>query len=119
MGTCDKDGCVISSKWYHITTLFYTIFLFLPICLFCNVVIKTEEKEDQSLLFYLFYHHFYFSSSFCYYTGCFKIRDFRIQCVVGKDLVELKKFLEKKIALSEEDIKTLILFNTLQPSYLQ
>jgi hypothetical protein len=39
---------------------------------------------------------------------CPKIREFRIQSVVGKDLVEL----EKKIRSSEEDISTLILFNT-------
>jgi hypothetical protein len=31
--------------------------------------------------------------------------------VVGKDPVELEKFLEKKIALPEEDISTLILPN--------
>jgi hypothetical protein len=37
--------------------------------------------------------------------------------VVGKDPVELEKYLEKKIALPEEDISTLILFNTQQPSY--
>jgi hypothetical protein len=42
------------------------------------------------------------------YIECLKIRDeFRIQSVVGKDLVELEKF-----ALPEEDISTLILFNT-------
>jgi hypothetical protein len=32
--------------------------------------------------------------------------------VVGKDSVELEKYLEKKFALPEEDISTLILFNT-------
>jgi hypothetical protein len=32
--------------------------------------------------------------------------------VVGKDPVELEKFFEKKIALPEEDIRTLILLNT-------
>jgi hypothetical protein len=43
---------------------------------------------------------------------CLIIREFRIQSVVGKDPVKLKKYLEKKIALPEEDISTLILFNT-------
>jgi hypothetical protein len=38
---------------------------------------------------------------------CLKIREFRIQSVVGKDSVELEKF-----ALPEEDISTLILLNT-------
>jgi hypothetical protein len=33
----------------------------------------------------------------CYYTGCLKIREFRIQSVVEKDPVELEKYLEKKI----------------------
>jgi hypothetical protein len=46
------------------------------------------------------------------YTGCFKTGEFRIQSVVGKDPVELEKYLGKKIALPEEDINTLILFNT-------
>jgi hypothetical protein len=46
------------------------------------------------------------------YTGCLKIREFRIQSVVGKDPVKLEKYLEKKFALPEEDISTLILFNT-------
>jgi hypothetical protein len=32
--------------------------------------------------------------------------------VLGKDPEELEKYLEKKIALPEEDISTLILFNT-------
>jgi hypothetical protein len=32
--------------------------------------------------------------------------------MVRKDPVELEKYLEKKIALLEEDISTLILFNT-------
>jgi hypothetical protein len=36
--------------------------------------------------------------------------------VVGKDPVELEKYIEKKFALPEEDISTLILFNTLQLS---
>jgi hypothetical protein len=36
------------------------------------------------------------------YTGCLKICEFRIQSVVGKDPVELEKYLEKKIALPEE-----------------
>jgi hypothetical protein len=36
------------------------------------------------------------------YTGCLKIREFRIQSVVGKDPVELEKYLEKKIAFPEE-----------------
>jgi hypothetical protein len=31
------------------------------------------------------------------YTGCLKIREFRIQSVVGKDPVKLEKYLEKKI----------------------
>jgi hypothetical protein len=39
-------------------------------------------------------------------TGCLKIREFRIQSLVGKDPVELEKYLEKKIALPEEDIST-------------
>jgi hypothetical protein len=39
--------------------------------------------------------------------------------VVGKDPVELEKYIEKKFALLEEDISTLILFNTLQLSYPQ
>jgi hypothetical protein len=47
-----------------------------------------------------------------YYTGCLKIREFRIQSVVGKDPVEREKYLEKKFALPEEDVSTLILFNT-------
>jgi hypothetical protein len=29
-------------------------------------------------------------------TGCFKIGEFRIQSVVGKDPVKLEKYLEKK-----------------------
>jgi hypothetical protein len=37
---------------------------------------------------------------------CLKIRKFRIQSVVGKDAMELEKYLEKKIALPEEDIST-------------
>jgi hypothetical protein len=39
--------------------------------------------------------------------------------VVGKNPVEFEKYLEKKIAVPEEDISTLILFNTQQPSYPQ
>jgi hypothetical protein len=35
-----------------------------------------------------------------------------MQSVVGKDPVELEKYLEKKIAFPEEDISTLILFKT-------
>jgi hypothetical protein len=35
-----------------------------------------------------------------------------MQSVVGKDPVDLEKYLEKKIALPEEDMSTLILFNT-------
>jgi hypothetical protein len=31
---------------------------------------------------------------------------------VGRDPVKLEKYFEKKIALPEEDISTLILFNT-------
>jgi hypothetical protein len=46
------------------------------------------------------------------YTGCLKIREFRIQSVVGKDPVELEKNLDKNFALPGEDISTLILFNT-------
>jgi hypothetical protein len=46
------------------------------------------------------------------YTGCLKNGEFRIQSVVGKVPVELEKYLEKKIALPEEVISTLILFNT-------
>jgi hypothetical protein len=38
--------------------------------------------------------------------------------VVGKDPVELEKYIEKKFALPEEDISTLILFNTLQLSFI-
>jgi hypothetical protein len=34
------------------------------------------------------------------YTGCLKIREFRIQSVVGKDPEELAKYLEKKIRSS-------------------
>jgi hypothetical protein len=45
-------------------------------------------------------------------TGCLKIRKFRIQSVVGKDPVELEKYFEKKFALPEEILSTLILFNT-------
>jgi hypothetical protein len=52
------------------------------------------------------------SVSFLFHTGCFKIREFRIQSVVGKDPVELEKYLEKKFALPDEHISTLILFNT-------
>jgi hypothetical protein len=33
-------------------------------------------------------------------TGCVKIREFRIQSVVGKNPVELEKYLEKKIRSS-------------------
>jgi hypothetical protein len=51
------------------------------------------------------------------HTGCLKIREFRIRSVVGKDPVELEKYFEKKFALPEDDISTLILFNTLQSSY--
>jgi hypothetical protein len=32
--------------------------------------------------------------------------------VVGKDPVELEKYFEKKLALPEEDISSLILFST-------
>jgi hypothetical protein len=41
--------------------------------------------------------------------------------LVGKDPVELEKYeyIEKKFALPEEDMRTLILFNTWQPSYPQ
>jgi hypothetical protein len=35
-----------------------------------------------------------------------------MQSVVRKDPVELEKYLEKKFTLPEEDISTLILFNT-------
>jgi hypothetical protein len=42
------------------------------------------------------------------HTGCLKIREFRIQSVVAKNPVELEKYLEKKIALPEEDISILI-----------
>jgi hypothetical protein len=45
-----------------------------------------------------------------YYTGCLKIREFRIQSVVVKDPVELEKYLEKKNSLPEEDTSILILF---------
>jgi hypothetical protein len=34
------------------------------------------------------------------YTGCLKIREFRIQSLVGKDPVKLEKYLEKKILSS-------------------
>jgi hypothetical protein len=37
--------------------------------------------------------------------------------VLGKDSEELEKYLEKKFTLPEEEISTLILFNTQQPSY--
>jgi hypothetical protein len=53
-----------------------------------------------------------FVVSLSFYTGCLKIREFRTHSVVGKDPVELEKYLEKKFALPEEDISTLILFNT-------
>jgi hypothetical protein len=56
--------------------------------------------------------HLYASNLKIYYTGCLKIHEFRIQSVVEKDPVELEKYLEKKFALPEEDISTLILFNT-------
>jgi hypothetical protein len=47
--------------------------------------------------------------SICY-TRCLKIREFRIQSVVGKDPVELEKYVVRKnTALPEEDISTLIL----------
>jgi hypothetical protein len=46
------------------------------------------------------------------YTGCLKIREIRIQSVVGKDPVELEKYFQKEFALPEKDISTLILFNT-------
>jgi hypothetical protein len=49
-------------------------------------------------------------------TGCLKICEFRIQSLVRKDPVEVEKYLEKKIALPEEDISTLILFNTYRVS---
>jgi hypothetical protein len=39
-----------------------------------------------------------------------------IQSLVRKDPVEVEKYLEKKIALPEEDISTLILFNTYRVS---
>jgi hypothetical protein len=32
----------------------------------------------------------------CIHTRCLKIREFRIESVVGKDPVELEKYLEKK-----------------------
>jgi hypothetical protein len=41
----------------------------------------------------------FFVSSIVAYTGCLKIRKFRIQSVVGKDPVELEKYLEKKNSL--------------------
>jgi hypothetical protein len=53
-----------------------------------------------------------FDSTRSDYTGCHKIREFRIQSVIGKDPVELEKYLEKKFTLPEEDISILILFNT-------
>jgi hypothetical protein len=56
--------------------------------------------------------HVGFKKKFLMYTGCLKIREFRIESVVGKDPVELEKYLEKKFPLPEEDISTLILFNT-------
>jgi hypothetical protein len=46
------------------------------------------------------------------HVSCLKIREFRIQSVVGKDPVEFEKYLEKKFALPKEDIGRLILFNT-------
>jgi hypothetical protein len=46
-----------------------------------------------------------FVVSLSFYTGCLKIREFRTHSVVGKDPVKLKKYLEKKFALPEEDIE--------------
>jgi hypothetical protein len=37
-----------------------------------------------------------FVVSLSFYTGCLKIREFRTHSVVGKDPVELEKYLEKK-----------------------
>jgi hypothetical protein len=44
--------------------------------------------------------HVGFKKKFLMYTGCLKIREFRIESVVGNDPVELEKYLEKKIRSS-------------------
>jgi hypothetical protein len=41
-----------------------------------------------------------------YKENIIESQNLRIQSVVGKDPVELEKYLEKKIALPEEDIST-------------
>jgi hypothetical protein len=44
------------------------------------------------------YNHYFKKNEKCShncYTGCLKICEFRIQSVVGKDPVELEKYLEK------------------------
>jgi hypothetical protein len=66
----------------------------------CHFVILRTKHEHLSL----------FQNLKNVYTGCLEIRELRIQNV--KDPVELEKNLEKKFALPEEDIITLIVFNT-------
>jgi hypothetical protein len=81
--------------------------------------IKANKKilKNKNFFFIVFlFDLVLFVSFFCflylYCTGCLKIREFRIQSVLGKDSEEFEKYLEKKIALPEEEISTLILFNT-------
>jgi hypothetical protein len=64
-----------------------------------------EARSSRLKFVHVFQKHLYVK-----HTGCLKIREFRIQSMVGKDPVELEKFFEKNIR-SEEDISTLILFN--------
>jgi hypothetical protein len=70
------------------------------------------HAEHLQTIFLLYFSEVQKMSNKKKYTRCLKIREFRIQSLVGKDPVELAKYLEKKIALPEEDISTLILFNT-------
>jgi hypothetical protein len=58
-----------------------------------------EQNSERMMYFQFFVKNVGYVS-----TGCLKIRVFRIQSVVRKDPVELEKYLEKKIALPEEDI---------------
>jgi hypothetical protein len=80
-----------------------------------NLYRVIHQRGTSEFLFaathYTYCNNFSISNFENNYTGCLKIREFRIQSVVGKDPVELEKY-EKKIALPEEDISTLTLFNT-------
>jgi hypothetical protein len=78
----------------------------------CNAVLHLSYDINFLLLFHTKSNTKVSRKIMMYYTGCLKIREFRIQSVVGKDPVEREKYLEKKFALPEEDISTLILFNT-------